>query len=164
MTELSRPPLVDAFGRVHTYLRLSVTDRCFLPCSHCDIWKNDTVDLPTAFWEDAIDRLAAWCAPAAMNFVGGEPLLRKDLESLMGRAVAQGFEVSFNTNGWLVTDARARGIAEAGVSIAYVSLDGVKPETVDETRGRKGAFDKAWTAVERLLAATEGVEDANGVA
>lgn len=133
-------------------VHLSVTDRCFLPCTHCDIWKNDTVDLPTAFWEDAIDRLAEWCAPAAMNFVGGEPLLRRDLEQLMGRAVSAGFEVSFNTNGWLVTEARAQAVAKAGVSIAYVSLDGTDPATVDHTRGREGSFDKAWTAIERFLA------------
>ncbi len=134
-------------------VHLSVTDRCFLPCAHCDIWKNETVDLPTEFWTDAIDRLAEWCAPAGMNFVGGEPLLRRDLESLMARAVQRGFDVSFNTNGWLVTEARARAVADAGVSIAYVSIDGARPETVDATRGRAGAYDKAWTAVERLLAA-----------
>ena len=149
---LDRGRLRRAPGRPRQ-LHLSVTDRCFLPCAHCDIWKNDTIDLPTEFWEDAIDRLADWTAPAAMNFVGGEPLLRKDLESLMARAVRRGFEVSFNTNGWLVTEARARAVAEAGVSIAYVSLDGALPATVDRSRGREGAFDKAWTAIERLLAA-----------
>jgi type IV secretory pathway VirB6-like protein len=40
-----------------TQVHLSVTDRCFLPCLHCDIWKNKAEDLPTAFWLDAIDRL-----------------------------------------------------------------------------------------------------------
>lgn len=149
---LDRARLRRAPGRP-AQVHLSVTDRCFLPCAHCDIWKNDTVDLPTAFWEDAIDRLAEWCAPGGMNFVGGEPLLRKDLEALMGRAVRRGFEVSFNTNGWLVTEARARAVAEAGVSIAYVSLDGAEKPTVDRSRGREGAFEKAWTAIERLLAA-----------
>ena len=149
---LDRGRLRRAPGRPRQ-VHLSVTDRCFLPCKHCDIWKNETVDLPTAFWEDAIDRLAEWCAPAAMNFVGGEPLLRKDLEGLMGRAVQRGFEVSFNTNGWLVTDARAEAVAAAGVSIAYVSLDGARRETVDRSRGREGSFDKAWSAIDRLLAA-----------
>ena len=131
-------------------IHLAVTDRCFLPCLHCDIWKNDVDDLPGHDWEDVIDRLGDWCAPAAINFVGGEPLLRKDLESLMGRAVRRGFEVSFNTNGWLVTPKRARAIAEAGVSIAYVSLDGIRPETVDHSRGRAGSFDKAMTAIDLL--------------
>ena len=75
---LDRVKLRRAPGRPRQ-VHLSVTDRCFLPCTHCDIWKNETPDLPGAVWEDAIDRLADWCAPAGMNFVGGEPLLRKDL-------------------------------------------------------------------------------------
>ena len=97
---LDRMHLRRAPGRPEQ-IHLSVTDRCFLPCLHCDIWKNDVTDLPGDVWADVIDRLAGWCAPAGMNFVGGEPLLRKDLESLMARAVSRGFTVSFNTNGWL---------------------------------------------------------------
>ncbi|MBL8618113.1 MAG: radical SAM protein [Deltaproteobacteria bacterium] len=135
-----------------TQVHLSVTDRCFLPCLHCDIWKNKAEDLPTAFWLDAIDRLGAWCAPAGLNLVGGEPLLRKDLEQLMTRAVRRGFEVSFNTNGWLMTAARAAAIAEAGVSVAYVSLDGATAATVDHSRGRVGSFEKALAAVDLLRA------------
>ena len=138
-----------------TQVHLSVTDRCFLPCLHCDIWKNTAEDLPTQFWLDAIDRLGAWCAPAGLNLVGGEPLLRKDLEQLMARAVTRGFQVSFNTNGWLMTPARAAAIAAAGTSVAYVSLDGARAETVDHSRGRVGSFDKARAAI-KLLRATGG--------
>jgi MoaA/NifB/PqqE/SkfB family radical SAM enzyme len=148
---LDRVQLRRAPGRP-TQLHLSVTDRCFLPCVHCDIWKNKTPDLPTEPWEDLIDRLADWCAPAAMNFVGGEPLLRKDLESLMARAVRRGFEVSFNTNGHLMTEARAEAIAKAGVSIAYVSLDGIRKETIDHSRGREGSLEKAVRAIDLLQA------------
>ena len=146
---LDRARLRRAPGRP-TQVHLSVTDRCFLPCLHCDIWKNKDEDLPGRVWEDVIDRLAPWCAPAGMNFVGGEPLLRKDLEGLMARAVQRGFTVSFNTNGWLMTPARARGISAAGASIAYVSLDGMEPATVDHSRGRAGSFDKAVAAIELL--------------
>ena len=131
-------------------VHLAVTDRCFWPCLHCDMWINKTPDLDTAVWEEVIDRMGAWCSPAGMNFVGGEPLLRKDLESLMGRAVRNGFQVSFNTNGWLVTEERAQAICDAGVSVAYVSLDGIEPATVDHSRGRKGSFDKAMQAIDRL--------------
>ena len=143
---LDRLRLRRAPGRPRQ-IHLSVTDRCFLPCLHCDIWKNEDADLPGAFWEDAIDRLGAWAAPAGMNFVGGEPLLRKDLESLMARAVGRGFTVSFNTNGWLVTPARAQAVAAAGVRTAYVSLDGATAATVDHSRGRAGSFDKALRAI-----------------
>jgi MoaA/NifB/PqqE/SkfB family radical SAM enzyme len=133
-------------------IHLSVTDRCFLPCLHCDIWKNEATDLPEATWADLIDRLGDWCAPAGMNFVGGEPLLRRDLERLMARAVARGFEVSFNTNGWLLTAARARALHEAGVSTAYVSLDGATAATVDHSRGKPGSYDKALAALDLLQA------------
>lgn len=156
MRGLPLPALDRALDRAHLrrapgrpqQVHLSVTDRCFLPCLHCDIWKNEAEDLPTEVWADLIDRLAPWCAPAGMNFVGGEPFLRRDLEDLMGRATARGFEVSFNTNGWLVTAERARRVSEAGARIAYVSLDGMRPETVDHSRGRKGSFDKSMRAVE----------------
>ena len=129
-------------------LHLSVTDRCFLPCLHCDIWKNEAEDLPGTVWEDLIDRLAKWCAPAGMNFVGGEPLLRKDLESLMNRASRQGFTVSFNTNGWLLNEKRAQSIADSGAHTAYISLDGIRKETIDHSRGRAGSYDKAMDAIE----------------
>ncbi len=127
-------------------IHLSVTDRCFLPCLHCDIWKNEATDLPTEVWIESLDRLAHWVGPAAVNFVGGEPLLRKDLEELMGHAVKLGNEVSFNTNAWLLTEKRARAIADAGVSIAYVSMDGFTAETVDHSRGREGSHEKCHEA------------------
>ena len=117
-------------------VHLSVTDRCFLPCAHCDIWRNKAEDLPEATWLRVIDELGGWLGPAAMNFVGGEPLLRKDLERLMSRATRLGFKVSFNSNGWLLDDRRAAALSDAGVSIAYLSLDGFQPATVDRSRGR----------------------------
>lgn len=144
---LDRARLRRAPGRPEQ-VHLSVTDRCFLPCLHCDIWKNEAEDLPGEVWRDLIERLAPWCAPAGMNFVGGEPFLRRDLEELMGLATARGFEVSFNTNGWLVTAERARRVSEAGARIAYVSLDGIRAETVDHSRGRAGSFAKSMRAIE----------------
>ena len=39
-------------------IHLAVTDRCFLPCLHCDIWKNEAEDLPGEIWRDLLDRLA----------------------------------------------------------------------------------------------------------
>ncbi len=131
-------------------VHLSVTDRCFLPCLHCDIWRNETEDLPEAAWTGAIDGLARWLGPASMNFVGGEPLLRKDLERLMARAVRLGFTVTFNTNGWLLTEKRACALSEAGVSVAYLSMDGIRPATVDHSRGRSGSYQKVIDACDLL--------------
>ncbi|HJN77806.1 MAG TPA: radical SAM protein [Myxococcota bacterium] len=134
-------------------IHFSVTDRCFLPCLHCDIWKNEAVDLPTEVWLGVLDRLAQWVGPASVNFVGGEPLLRRDLEELMAHAVRLGNEVTFNTNGWLVTEKRAAAMAAAGVSIAYVSMDGVRESTVDHSRGRKKSWRYCMKAFDLLDAA-----------
>lgn len=133
-----------------TQVHLSVTDRCFLPCAHCDIYKNEAEDLPEDVWARVIDELAVWLGPAAMNFVGGEPLLRKDLERLMARAVRNGFTVTFNTNAWLLTDARAKALQDAGVSVAYLSMDGFEESTVDHSRGRAGSWRKVMEAADRL--------------
>ena len=131
-------------------VHMSVTDRCFLPCQHCDMWRNETPDLPEARWSGVIDGLARWLGPASMNFVGGEPLLRKDLERLMARATRLGFTVTFNTNGWLLTEKRAHALADAGVSVAYVSLDGAREATVDHSRGRVGSYKKAVAACDLI--------------
>ena len=48
-----------------------------------------------------------------------------------------GFETSFNTNGWLVTEKRAQSLVDAGVSTVYVSLDGLDRKEVDRSRGRR---------------------------
>lgn len=131
-------------------VHLSVTDRCFLPCAHCDIYKNEAEDLPEATWARVIDELAVWAGPGGMNFVGGEPLLRADLERLMKRAVDRGYTVTFNTNAWLLTDKRAHALADAGVSVAYLSCDGFHEATVDHSRGRAGSWRKVREACDRL--------------
>ena len=133
-----------------TQIHLSVTDRCFLPCLHCDIWKNEATDLPTEVWKGVINKLGKWCAPASINFVGGEPLLRSDLPELIELAVSYGFTTSLNTNGWLMNENKAYQLHRAGTSIVYVSLDGMKPETIDYTRGKKGSFEKAMQAIEYI--------------
>ncbi len=146
---LDRAQLRRAPGRP-TQVHLSVTDRCFLPCLHCDIWKNEAVDLPEAIWLDVLDRLAQWIGPASVNFVGGEPLLRRDLERLFARAVELGNTVSFNTNAWLLSRRRVRAIAEAGVSIVYISMDGARESTVDHSRGRAGSWRKCMEAFDHF--------------
>lgn len=126
---------------------LGVIDRCFLPCVHCHMWKHGDEELPTEAWERIIDALGQWWAGASLHFVGGEPLMRPDLDRLVARAVQQGFTTGICTNGWLVTPERARSLSESGLACAYISLDGIKAETVDATRGRAGSFDRAMRSI-----------------
>ena len=148
--KLAHAPRPTAAPATVTMVYLAVTGRCFLPCVHCHIGKHRTVDLPTDAWMGIIERLGAFCAGASVQFVGGEPLLRSDLEMLIERAASVGLSCGICTNGWMMTPARAESLAKAGVSFAYVSLDGVRAETVDRTRGKAGSFAKALRAVQLL--------------
>ncbi len=125
----SRVPLVDAFQRRITYLRLSVTDRCDLRCSYCMpelmqfLPKKDVLSLEElhrlslAFVERGI---------AKIRLTGGEPLVRRDMIELvqaLGRKLGDGLEeLTLTTNGTQLARF-AEDLAAAGVRRVNVSLD-----------------------------------------
>ncbi|WP_411287909.1 GTP 3',8-cyclase MoaA [Phenylobacterium sp.] len=129
------PPLVDAFGRTVSYLRLSVTDRCDLRCVYC--MAEHMVFLPKVevLSLEELDRLAsAFIALGTrkLRITGGEPLVRKGVMGLIGglsRHLATGAleELTLTTNGTRLAEF-AGGLAEAGVKRINVSLDTLKPE------------------------------------
>ncbi|GAB7186434.1 radical SAM protein [Kitasatospora sp. Ki12] len=125
-------PLVDRFGRVHTDLRVSLTDRCNLRCTYCmpaegldwlaraEVLDDDEV---VRLVRIAVERLGV----ASVRLTGGEPLLRRGLPGLVGRLAALGVELSLTTNG--IGLARTAGaLREAGLGRVNVSLDTLRPE------------------------------------
>jgi radical SAM protein with 4Fe4S-binding SPASM domain len=66
----------------------------------------------------------------------GEPLLAPDLFRMIEHASRRGIRMGFNTNGMLLTAARAERLVEAGLSWLHVSLDGATAETYEGIRGR----------------------------
>ena len=122
-------PLVDAFNRRISYLRLSVTDRCDLRCSYCMpeamqfLPKKDVLSLEElhklslAFIDRGITKI---------RLTGGEPLVRRDVVELitaLGRKLGDGLEeLTLTTNGTQLAD-HADQIAAAGVKRINVSLD-----------------------------------------
>ena len=124
--------LVDGFGRPHTDLRISVTDRCNLRCTYCmpaDVTFRPREEL-LSFEE--ITRVAAVAASQGIRTIrltGGEPLLRRDIERLVRLLVAvPGIEeVALTTNGLLLSE-QASGLASAGLGRLNVSLDTLHEE------------------------------------
>src|SRR6186997_1207781 len=85
----SHAPLVDRFGRVHTNLRISVTDRCNIRCFYCMPDENVQF-LPRrdilSFEEiERFVRVAASLGVNKLRLTGGEPLVRSGLADLIGR-------------------------------------------------------------------------------
>ena len=104
MTALT--PLVDGFGRVHTDLRVSVTDRCNLRCTYCmplNVVFKPRAELLTFEEITRVARVAATLGIRSIRLTGGEPLLRRDLSELVRQptAVPGIEEVALTTNGLL---------------------------------------------------------------
>ena len=133
-------PLVDRYGRVHDDLRVSVTDRCNLRCVYCMPEVGMTFlphDALLSF--DEITRVATVAASlgvTSLRLTGGEPLVRKDLVSLVARLSDIGFnDLSLTTNGMLLAPL-ARRLADAGLTRVNISCDSLRADRFDSIRRR----------------------------
>ncbi|HZV26072.1 MAG TPA: GTP 3',8-cyclase MoaA [Acidothermaceae bacterium] len=127
---------IDQLGRPVRDLRLSVTDRCNFRCIYC--MPRDAFGPNHAFLArteiltyEEFARLVSVFAQLGVSKVrltGGEPLLRKDLETLVSMVAATPgiTDVALTTNGSLLAD-RAGSLCAAGLDRVTVSLDSIDP-------------------------------------
>jgi len=134
--------LVDGFGRVHTDLRVSVTDRCNLRCTYC--MPLEATFRPAAEHLSVAEiirvvAVAAGLGVRSVRLTGGEPLLRSDLAPLVARLTAlPGIdEVALTTNGLLLAE-QAATLRGAGLSRLNVSLDSLRPDVFERIARRSG--------------------------
>ena len=153
----------DRLGRPLRELRLSVTDRCNFRCGYCmprEVFDDRYEFTPRAqllsFEElTRVARVAAnGLGVAKLRITGGEPLLRRDLPTLvrMLSEVAGVRDLALTTNGHLLAE-QARSLADAGLQRVTVSLDALDPETFRTLSGGEGS-------PERVLAGIEAAERA----
>jgi len=144
--------LVDNFGRRIDYLRLSVTDRCDLRCQYC--MPQDFKDFaePSGWLSyEEITRVVAAFARLGLRHLritGGEPLVRRELPSLVrGLSAIPGIEdISLSSNCTRMQKL-ARPLAEAGVRRLNVSLDSLRPERYRQITGG-GKLEKVLRGIE----------------
>jgi cyclic pyranopterin phosphate synthase len=121
-------PLIDTFGRLHDNLRISVTDRCNIRCFYC-MPETDVKFQPReqilSFEEiERFARIAVTLGVRKLRLTGGEPLVRKNLSTLVGKlsAIAGIEDLALTTNGVLLA-AQARELYDAGLRRINVHLD-----------------------------------------
>jgi len=136
-------PLLDTFGRVHTDLRISVTDRCNIRCFYCMPDEN-VVFKPRhellSFEEiERFVRVAAGMGVSKLRLTGGEPLVRRDLDRLIARlAAVPGIDdLALTTNGILLAE-QAQALRDAGLRRLNISLDALDAETFRRIARRDG--------------------------
>ncbi len=124
------------------------TRACNLSCKHCYASADGSKaqdELSTEEAKEFIDDLADHNVPVLL-FSGGEPLMRDDLDELIGYATDKGLRVTISTNGTLITEERAETFEDLGVSYVGISLDGLE-ETHDRFRGSEDAFKRALRGI-----------------
>lgn len=128
----------------------SLTQRCNLRCSYCyaDASAARGDELNTEESLAAIESIAT-ARPRWVFFTGGEPLLRSDLLELASRCRKHGMCTGLLTNGTLLDESSAKGVALAFDSVA-VSLDSADPALHDAVRGQ-GTHSQTMRGIELLL-------------
>lgn len=167
-------PLVDGYGRLHTYLRIAVTDRCNLRCSYCmpprGAVRRRREEILTL---EEIVRVARLCVAAGVTKIrltGGEPTMRRDLDVLIRRlADTPGLHTLGMTTNGVRLKTQARALKAGGVTALNISLDTLQPERFtrltgqealpDVLAGIEAALDAGFTTVKLNTVVMTGVND-----
>ena len=128
-----------------------VTYACNLRCRQCysAAGKPHPNELTTSEAKTLIRELADMKV-FYIYFLGGEPLMRRDIFELAEYAGECGISAMMSTNGWFVTKEIAHRLEKVGFMHIRVSLDGAVAETHDTIRGVGGSFERAIKAVQTL--------------
>lgn len=133
--------MLDRYGRVINYLRISVTDRCNLRCCYCmpegvqDVGMKNILTFEE-IWE--IMRTGVSLGITHIRITGGEPLVRKGCVNLIrGIREIPGVEtITMTTNGVLLGN-YGKQLKEAGVDGVNISLDTLDPEEFYKITGKR---------------------------
>lgn len=133
-------PLVDTFGRIHTDLRISVTDRCNFRCTYCmpdeGIEFAPNSELLTVEEIMRVAGVAKRLGVRSIRLTGGEPLVRKGIVEIVSGLGEMGFEdLAMTTNGTSLSRL-APGLASAGLQRVNISCDSLQPERYASIRRR----------------------------
>jgi cyclic pyranopterin phosphate synthase len=139
--------LVDRFGRVHTDLRVSLTDRCNLRCTYCMPPEGlDWLPAPELLTDDELVRLVdigvRMLGITSVRLTGGEPLLRRGIVDLVARisALEPRPHIAMTTNGLGLAKV-AQALADAGLDRVNVSLDTLSRSTFSTLARRDRLHD-----------------------
>lgn len=146
-------PIVDTFGRKHTYLRISLTDKCNLRCTYC-MPQEDMQFMPFKWLmqADEIEELAkifVEMGVSKIRLTGGEPLIRKDAAQIITSLGQLPTSLTLTTNAVFV-DQFLTDLKQAGVQSLNVSLDTLMEEQFKSIT-KRDHFSKTLSNIRLLL-------------
>ena len=148
----------DTLSRPLRDLRISVTDRCNFRCPYCmpaEVFGEHYEFLPreAILTFEEIERVARVTTQLGVNKVritGGEPLLRREIETLIGTlaAIPEVDDLTLTTNGVLLADKASR-LRSAGLDRITISLDSLDPDVFRTMAGRDISPEVVLEAIEK---------------
>lgn len=150
--------LIDGYGRVINYLRLSVTERCNFRCSYCMpdkpfswVPKENLLSFEEMFLfvKAAIDE-----GITKIRITGGEPTLREELDKFIAMICSYkpDIDIAITTNGFLLSQCADR-LAKAGLKRINISLDSLRPEVAKVVAGGKDVLEQVLSGIDAALRA-----------
>eukprot|EP00522_Entomoneis_paludosa_P017412 CAMPEP_0172450198 /NCGR_PEP_ID=MMETSP1065-20121228/8647_1 /TAXON_ID=265537 /ORGANISM="Amphiprora paludosa, Strain CCMP125" /LENGTH=531 /DNA_ID=CAMNT_0013201975 /DNA_START=79 /DNA_END=1674 /DNA_ORIENTATION=+ len=146
--------LTDRYQRHHSYLRLSLTERCNLRCTYCMPPEGVPLQPKSHILQTSeLLQLASYFryqgGVSKFRLTGGEPTLRADLVDIVrGLKALDPQQIGMTTNG-IVLASKLPALVEAGMDSINISLDTLQPDKFAElTRRPAGYLDKVWQALE----------------
>ncbi len=151
---MSKPKnIVDTFGRVHDYLRISLTERCNLRCFYCmpedGIQLRDKAEFMTTEELIFIAKKFVDLGVKKIRLTGGEPLVRRDFGTIIRQLGELPVELAITTNAVLI-DKYIDDIKSAGVKSINVSLDSLKEERFNMI-SRRSYYTKIRDNIDLLI-------------
>lgn len=145
--------LTDTFGREHTYLRISLTERCNLRCTYC--MPADGIPLSPKSHIMTYEEIFVITKEFVDNGVtkirltGGEPLVRKDVGLIMEKLATLPVELAITTNG-VIVDKFIEQFKKIGLRKINVSLDSLH-NGKNTAITRRDYFTKVYNNIQLLV-------------
>lgn len=132
-------------------MSLAVNDICNATCEHCSFFTAVEEEGRSILTQQQVSKLIADAQDlgvSVINFVGGEPLMRKDLPEIIRAVDKDRSTTLLFTNGWTL-EKRAVALRKAGLDSIFVSIDAANAARHDEFRRTPGLFDRAIQGIRK---------------
>ena len=151
---ISKPQLIDQYGRQVDYIRLSITDRCDFRCQYCMaedmtfLSRNEVLSLEECA---RLVKVFVQLGVTKVRITGGEPLVRKNAIWLFEEiGQLDGLdELVLTTNGSQLAK-QAKQLHQANVKRINISVDSLKPERFKEIT-RTGDLSKVLAGIDSAI-------------
>lgn len=150
----NKPKIIDRFGRIHNYLRISLTERCNLRCFYCmpeeGIELRDKAEFMSAEELVHIAKIFVDLGVTKIRLTGGEPLIKKNAASIIRELGKLPVELAITTNA-VVVDRFIDVFKETGIKSVNVSLDSLEEDRFNAI-SRRNYFKAVRKNIDLLIA------------